>query len=136
MSALDSGDAARQAAAAAMQRAYAPYSQFHVGAALVTRDGGVHVGCNVENASFPAGTCAERSAAVRAIASGAREFERLVIVTDGVQAAPPCGICRQVLAEFAPRLEIESHTTGGDTARWNLSELLPTPFTPLSMERS
>jgi cytidine deaminase len=120
----------------AMRRAYAPYSNFHVGAALLSRDGRVHVGCNVENASFPAGTCAERSATVRAIAEGAREFEKLVIVTDGTVPSPPCGICRQVLSEFAPQLEIESHTTGGAVARWKLSELLPDPFTPQSMDRS
>ena len=119
-----------------MQRAYAPYSNFHVGAALLSRDGSVHVGCNVENASFPAGTCAERSATVRAIADGAREFEKLVIVTDGSAPSPPCGICRQVLSEFAPGLEIESHTTSGAVARWKLSELLPDPFTPRSMDRS
>ena len=124
----------RAAADAARAHAWAPYSRFPVGAALETEDGQVFTGCNVENASYPAGTCAERVALGTAIASGARRFVRVVITSQQQDPTPPCGICRQALVEFAPALEVFAVAPDGRTARWSLAELLPAPFTPASLE--
>jgi cytidine deaminase len=134
--AADSGafDALATHAFAAMERAYAPYSRFRVGAALEDEAGAVHHGCNVENASYPVGMCAERGAIARAVAEGARRFTRLVIATEAATPTPPCGMCRQALVEFAPRLEIESRTRSGAVARWRLDELLTHAFTPDALD--
>ena len=126
-------DSARAAALAAMERAYAPYSDFRVGAALVGTDGGIFSGCNVENSAYPAGICAERSAIAAAVAGGARRFDLLVIVTEADEPTPPCGMCRQALVEFAPSLAIVSYTKHGGEAHWNLAALLPHPFTPAAL---
>lgn len=115
-------------AEAAMRRAYAPYSNFRVGAVLAGTDGSLHPGCNVENATYPAGICAERTALSRAVADGVREFSSIVICTEAAVPTPPCGICRQVLHEFAPLLEITSITTGGARQTWRLDALLPAAF--------
>ena len=125
----------RERASAAMERAYAPYSGFRVGAALLTSNGTVVEGCNVENASYPAGSCAERVAVGAAVAQGFREFDALVIVTEAEVPTPPCGFCRQVLMELAPGLPVVSVTRGGAEARWTMSELLPHAFTPTSLGR-
>lgn len=125
----------RARALEAMERAYAPYSGFRVGAALLAADGSVTVGCNVENASYPAGICAERGALAGAVVQGAREFTAVVIATEADSPASPCGICRQALVELSPGLEVLSITRGGASARWSLAELLPEAFTPASLAR-
>lgn len=125
----------RERATAAMLNAYAPYSRFRVGAALLGSDGSISEGCNVENASYPAGICGERAAIGTAVARGTRTFEALVIVTEADHCTPPCGICRQVLQEFAPELPILSISRNGEETRWTLSQLLPFAFNPSSLER-
>jgi len=127
---------ASEAALAALQHAYAPYSHFRVGAALRATDGTVVAGCNVENAAFPAGTCAERGALAAAVATGHRDFDLIVVATDAAEPTPPCGMCRQALAEFAPSLRVIAITTSGKSAEWVLSELLPQPFTPASLSNT
>jgi cytidine deaminase len=127
--------ALRDRATAAMEHAYAPYSGFRVGAALLGTDGSITDGCNVENAAYPAGMCAERAAIAAAVTRGVRAFTAIVIVTEADVPTPPCGMCRQVLVEFAPHLEVISITRGGAQARWSMSELLPAAFTPTSMGR-
>lgn len=126
----------RERAMGAMDRAYAPYSSFHVGAALLGGDGSIFEACNVENAASPAGTCAERAALAAAVARGVRGFRVILIATDAEEPTPPCGMCRQALIEFSPELEIISVTRGGKEARWRLSELLPHAFSPRSLDRS
>lgn len=120
----------------AMDRAYAPYSSFHVGAALLGSDGSITEACNVENAAFPSGTCAERAALAGAVARGVRSFRSIAIATNADEPTPPCGMCRQALIEFSPELEVISVTRGGKEARWRLSDLLPHAFSPRSLGRS
>ena len=126
----------RAMAFAALDHAYAPYSRFRVGAAVRSGDGRIYAGCNVENASYPASMCAERVAVATAVADGARDFVALVIATDAAEPAPPCGVCRQVLGELGPRLEVVSCTSRGGESRWSVASLLPSPFTPHSLDRS
>ena len=125
----------RERALGAMTRAYAPYSAFRVGAALLGSDGSITEGCNVENAAYPAGLCAERGAVAAAVARGVRTFEAIAIATEAEEPTPPCGICRQVLEEFAPHLQVLSITRDGREARWTMDDLLPRAFTPKSLDR-
>ena len=125
--------ALREAAFAALENAYAPYSHFRVGAALLSSDGQVVSGCNVENSAYPAGTCAERVAMGSAIARGLRQFTHVVVASEADTPTPPCGICRQVLAELAPGSLVISVTRGGAEAQWRLADLLPHPIMPSSL---
>lgn len=114
---------------AAREMAYAPYSNFRVGAALLTASGQVYTGCNIENASFGATICAERVAAVKAVSNGEKLFKALAVVADGPSIPAPCGICRQFLAEFGQDLQLILANRQGQPRRVKLQELLPGAFT-------
>ena len=118
-------------AEAARQKAYAPYSRFHVGAALLADDGTIVAGCNVENASYGLTLCAERNAAGALVALGKRPIA-CAIVVDSKRPTPPCGMCRQVLAELGSlEMPVISRTVKGNKeARWAVRQLLPHAFTP------
>ena len=115
-----------------MQNAYAPYSKFHVGAAIEAADGTIHVGCNVENASYGLTICAERMAVGAAVAAGKRSLKRIAVATAVEPPATPCGACRQLLAEFGLDLEIIAVGPSSER-RWKLKELLPEAFTRESL---
>lgn len=112
----------------AMEHAYVPYSKFRVGAALLTKDGRVFKGCNIENASYGATNCAERTVIFKAVSEGYREFDAIAIVASSGDYASPCGICRQVLAEFMPdgKVILDSEEKGMVT--YLVRELLPFGF--------
>ena len=114
-----------EAARVALANAHSPYSGLRVGAALLALDGSVHAGCNVESASYGLTICAERNAAFRAVADGARGFRAVVITTDLDAPLMPCGACRQILHELAPGLEVIVVGAGGDRVDSTITELLP-----------
>jgi len=119
------------AARSAQERAHAPYSRFRVGAAVLTEDGEVHAGCNVENASYGLSTCAEQNAVARAVVEGGKRIVALAIVAASTAPCPPCGRCRQVVSELAgPEAPVRSRTAAGDEARFTVGELLPHAFGP------
>jgi cytidine deaminase len=115
-------------ASRARGKAFAPYSGFRVGAALITDSGHTFCGCNVENASFGLSICAERAAVAAAVLAGFQKFVALAIATDTDAPTPPCGACRQVLTEFNPSLGIRSAGRSGIHGDWPLTFLLPSPF--------
>lgn len=122
------------AAIQARTKAYAPYSQYQVGAALLGKSGKIYTGCNVENASFGATVCAERCAAVKAVSEGETDFEALAVVVGGPKPASPCGICRQFLAEFGTDLRLLLANLDGQIIETTLQHYLPEAFTPKNME--
>jgi cytidine deaminase len=115
-------------AALARENAYAPYSNYLVGAALLTRSGQVYLGANVENAVYSLTVCAERTAVFKAISEGEREFEAIAVVTSN--GGSPCGACRQVLREFAPDLSVYIADADGNYRQTSVAELLPDSFGP------
>lgn len=123
-----SGDARLvRAAAQARKSAYAPYSRFRVGAAVLTEDGSVYTGANIENASYGLSHCAERVAIHKAVSEGHRKIDTVAVVVNGEEPAMPCGACRQVMAEFGVRKVIVA-TPGGKSRTRSLKQLLAEPF--------
>ena len=116
------------AARKARRLARATYSGFKVGAALETEDGTIVTGCNIENATYGLTMCAERVAMFKALSEGHRTFRRIVIVADTEAPTPPCGSCRQILWEFAGDIEVILANLRRETARYQMSDLLPVPF--------
>lgn len=125
------------AAKAASEQAYAPYSQFPVGVAIQAENGKIFAGCNVENASYGGTVCAERNAIAAAVVAGERKFVALLVYTPQSKLTPPCGICRQVIAEFfMPDAPIASSNHLGQQQNWSLQQLLPDAFTPTYLAAS
>ena len=112
----------------ARTRAYAPYSRFRVGAALLTEDGQIFLGCNIENVSYGATTCAERIALYNAVANGHRRFQALAMIVAAEEPITPCGLCRQVIHELSPDLQMIMATTSGKSNSFRIGELIPNPF--------
>lgn len=121
-------DALLEAALRARINAFAPFSNFKVGAALEDSDGRLHTGCNVENATYGLTVCAERVALLKAISEGARKFTRIAIAADTKNLTPPCGACRQMLWEFCGNLEIHLVNLKGERETLQLKDLFPRPF--------
>lgn len=119
-----------QAASAVWERAYAPYSQFQVGAALRTSAGTIVSGANVENASYGLSRCAEQSAILAMVASGERSFDEIVVYTTAAQPSGPCGACRQILHEFGPEAKVYLVNHQGIARTFDLTDLLPAAFGP------
>jgi cytidine deaminase len=120
-------------AMAAREQAYAPYSNFKVGAALLGKSGRVYTGCNVENAAYGPSMCAERTAVFKAVSEGEREFEAIAVVTEN--GVSPCGTCRQVMMEFTPDMAVVISDTQGNTRITTVRDLLPDGFTPDQLPR-
>ena len=117
-------------AVAMLDRAYCPYSHFAVGAALECADGTVFTGCNIENAAYSPGICAERTAVAKAVSEGHTDFVRIAIAGRSADFCVPCGVCRQVLREFAPDIEVICLNGAGEEKIFTLPELLPHSFGP------
>ena len=117
-----------EAALKARDNAHAPFSKFHVGAALEDSDGRIWTGCNVENASYGLTLCAERVAVFKAISEGVRKFRRIAVAADTEKLTPPCGACRQILWEFLGNADVILVNLQGKTATFKMRDLLPEPF--------
>ncbi|PYZ94255.1 cytidine deaminase [Salipaludibacillus keqinensis] len=115
----------------ARQKAYVPYSKFQVGAALLSTDGTVYQGCNIENAAYSMCNCAERTAIFKAVSEGVREFSAIGVVADTEGPVSPCGACRQVMSELLqPETKVYLTNLKGDISEWTVAELLPGAFSP------
>jgi cytidine deaminase len=124
------------AATEVREKAYAPYSRFKVGAALRTTSGAVFVGCNVENVAYPEGTCAEAGAIAAMVAGGETRIAEVCVIADSPEPVPPCGGCRQKIAEFAGQdVRVTLCTTDGKSRVMTVAELLPGVFTAAHMDR-
>jgi cytidine deaminase len=121
------------AARAAAKLAYAPYSKFRVGAAVLTSSGKIYAGCNVENASYGLSNCAERTAVFKAVAEGERQIVAVAVYTPTRRPTPPCGACRQVIHEFGPRAVILCTCRSRERFETTLGQLLPGAFGPKSL---
>lgn len=117
-----------KAAIDARKNAYAPYSKFFVGAAVLTKDGSIFSGCNIENSSFGATVCAERVAIFKAISEGAGDIEAIALVTDTSKPSTPCGICLQVIAEANPKMTVYLANMKGKVKKTTIKKLLPSQF--------
>ncbi|WP_425099529.1 cytidine deaminase [Tropicibacter sp. S64] len=125
------------AARAVRENAYVPYSKFKVGAAVRTPSGAIHAGCNVENAAYPEGTCAEAGAIAAMVAAGETEIAEVYVIADSPTPVSPCGGCRQKIAEFADgAVKVTLATTDGDEFETTVADLLPGAFNPRQMERT
>ena len=123
----------KAAAKSAAARAYAPYSKFHVGAAVLTGSGKIFAGCNVENASYGLCNCAERTAIFSAVAAKERKLQCVVVYTPTPNATAPCGACRQVIFEFGPQARVLSFCAGRDQLDTTIGALLPAAFGPADL---
>lgn len=112
----------------AKKNAYAPYSGFKVGAALLTSEGNIYTGCNIECASYGATSCAERTAIYKAVSEGSKSFRAIAIASDSGEHTFPCGICRQVIVEFGKEIDVIVGNLDGDYKVYNIRELLPFAF--------
>jgi cytidine deaminase len=120
----------------AREMAYVPYSTFKVGAALLTKDGKVYKGCNIENAGYSMTNCAERTAFFKAVSEGVRDFVKLAVVADTEGPVSPCGACRQVISEFCdPSMEVILTNLNGDTQITTVADLLPGAFSPKDLNK-
>ncbi|MQL54751.1 cytidine deaminase [Acidianus ambivalens] len=112
----------------ATRNSYAPYSDLHVGAAIVTEDGKIFTGTNIENSSYGLSICAERVAVFNAVSNGYRKFKKIAVITSDGKGIMPCGACRQVLAEFSENMEVITLDKDGNVIRFKLNDLLPHAF--------
>lgn len=125
-----------QEAFSAREMAYVPYSKFKVGAALLSKDGTVYKGCNIENAGYSLTNCAERTAIFKAVSEGVKDFSKLVVIGDTEGPISPCGACRQVISEFCdPEMEVILTNLKGVTQKTTVRELLPGAFSPRDLNK-
>lgn len=127
----------KEAATAVRLHAHAPYSRFKVGAAIRSTNGNLHIGCNVENVAYPEGTCAEAGAIAAMIAAGDTRIAEIHVIADSPDPVPPCGGCRQKIAEFADQsVNVTLHTTDGKSLTMTVKDLLPGVFAAAHMTRT